>query len=495
MSQPNHRAEQRQYEADYYAQTQQKLQQGNSHFGAEDRPDVDQGTKAQTEKSAADYSVSQGDHLLQGQTTRGDAPAPEDNYPSKPHQELYNMVHTGLDTGDIDARGRVSNEFANWLAGVSNDFTDAAGASDSLWQGSAAGNANNYFQNTAGHAEQTGSALQLTSNRYSQQSAAAHYAKTNMPEPTHFDQNAEMDKAVKQFAAGDLVSSTNTMNAISGKQQKADADHQQAVQIMQGLDNTYHGTATTQPTYNPPQQPGQHNDSTSASSFNPGSVSGTTGGPGSGMPGGSGFTPTPGTQAGVPGALQPGAGGQPPTYGGGGSGTYLPPGSSTSGGTPGLGGGATRMPGGNLGGGMPRLGPDGMAISGGGGVGGAGGDTVRGGRSGPGGGGRGFAGSRVSGGGYTSGKTGGAESEPGKGSGSGSGKSAGERIARGGVAAANAKGAGGAGAAGAGAGKKKEEDKEHKNKTPTQEDPDEVFEARPEYGADGQKATTPVIGA
>ena len=473
------RAEHRTYEADYYAEAQQRNQSGTRHFGAEDQPDARAGAQAKTQEDASQYSVNQGQQLLEGQTTRGDAPVPEDNYPNKSHGELYGMVHSNLDLDGINNRGRVANEVGNWLADISNQFSDAVSASGSEWQGGAADQARSFFQATSDHAAQTGQAVQLSSNHYSQQAAAAHYAKTNMPEPTGFDQNAEMAKAQQQWKSGDLINAVSTMDGIQAKQQQADAAHAQAVQVMQNLDSTYHGTATSQPTYSPPPMPGS--DNTSVSGFHGtsgygggGGVSYPGGGPGGGGPGGSSFV-SPG---GSPAPVTPGP--QPPPSG------YVPPGVSSgagnfnSPGNPGFRPPVTPST-------MPRT--DGLALSGGpGGTAGgtSGGDTTR--RPGGGRPGSGFAGSRVSGGGYTP-KT--PEGEGG-GKGSGAGKPAGERLERGATAAANAKGkAGAAGAAGAGAGKKKEEDKEHKNKIPIQE---EVFEMRAERGPDGEKITPPVIG-
>lgn len=465
MSQP-HRAQHRQSEGDYYATTEQKLQ------GNEDAQRL-------TQKAASDYSVAQGKLLQEGQTLRGDSPAPGENYANSPHEVLYDMVHKDLDIEGINDRSRVANVYGNWLADASNQFRDAATAAGGSWQGPAAEQANSFFQSTAGHTEQTGNAMQLVSNHYSQQSAAAHYAKTNMPEPTGFDQQAEMDKARQQYESGNLIGMNTTMVGIQAKQQQADAAHQQAVQVLQNLDSTYHETASTQPTYAPPPQLGQ-GDSTSVSGFHGTGGSGFTGtpavggtGPGSGPGGTSGsFIPGQGPIQG-PGPNPPGT--TPPAY--------VPPGTSSGTGAGTLSGNSnfrTAPAAGTFG----RLTPDGLAMPGttaGGGTSG-GGDTVRGkGRAA----GTGFAGSRVSGSAGVAPKE--MPAEGGK-----TGTKPGERLERGATAAAAAKGKGGdAGAATAGAGKKKEDDKEHKNKYAVDDD---VFDLKPERGPDGEKVVKPTIG-
>ncbi|HWC55762.1 MAG TPA: hypothetical protein VG434_02210, partial [Sphingomicrobium sp.] len=207
MSQP-HRAHHRQSEGDYYAETAQKLH-GHGADG-----------QRLTEKAASDYSVAQAKLLQEGQNLRGDSPAPGENYANSPHEVLYDMVHKGLDIEGINDRSRVANVYGNWLADASNQFRDAATAAGGSWQGPAADQANTFFQSTAGHTEQTGNAMQLVSNHYSQQSAAAHYAKTNMPEPTGFNQQAEMDKARQQYESGNLIGMSTTMADIQAKQQQ-----------------------------------------------------------------------------------------------------------------------------------------------------------------------------------------------------------------------------------------------------------------------------------
>ncbi|MEV6645343.1 hypothetical protein [Amycolatopsis sp. NPDC051371] len=469
MSQP-HRAQHHQSEGDYYAATEQKLQ----GHGA-DAPGV-------TQKAASDYSVAQGKLLQEGQNLRGGAPEPEDNYANQPHEVLYDMVHKNMNLEDLNDRSRVANVYGNWLADASNQFRDAATAAGGSWQGPAADQANGFFQSTAGHTEQTGNAMQLASNHYSQQSAAAHYAKTNMPEPTGFNQQAELDKAKQQYNSGDLIGMSGTMAGIQAKQQQSDAAHQQAVQVLQNLDGTYHETASSQPTYAPPPQLGG-NDSTSVSGFHGTSSTGFTGTPtiGGTGPGGTSGSYVPGGTT-PPGVTPPGA--TPPNF--------VQPGTTSGIGGTGFGGGNTGFRGGPAAGGFGRMTPDGLAMPGTAGGGTGGGDITR---SKPGIGsgraGTGFAGSRVSGGGYT----GDPKEAAGEGKAAGAGKTGkapGERLERGATAAAAAKGKGsGAGAAGAGAGKKKEDDKEHKNKYAVDED---VFDLKPERGPDGEKIVKPTIG-
>ncbi|WP_410613790.1 hypothetical protein [Amycolatopsis sp. lyj-109] len=455
------------------------------HFGAEDQADASAGVTPQTQNQAAQYSVEQGKRLLHNQATRGDAPAPGQNYAASSHEDLYGMVHENMNPGDLDDRGRVANKLGNWLADVSNAANDAVNSSEIQWQGAGAAQAHNFFQSTATYTGDTANAAQLSSNRYSQQAAAADYAQKNMPEPTGFNQQTEITKATKQYLAGDVVGATQTMNDVAAKQQQADAAHQQAVQVLQSLDSTYHETASTQPTYTPPPQLGQ-GDSTSVSGFHGTSSTGTPAIGGTG-PGGTSGTFVPGGPGGL-GGPGPGVPGGPGT----GPGSlnqpgFVPPGTSSGTGTF---SGNTNFRAAPAASSFGRMTPDGLAIPGAtaGGTSG-GGDTTRGKGIGSGRAGTGFAGSRVSG---SAGSAGTAPKET-AGEGGKTGSKAGERLERGATAAAAAKGGkGGTGAAAPGAGgKKKEDDKEHKNKYAVDE---EVFDLRPERGPDGEKIVKPTIG-
>ncbi|MEV6830175.1 hypothetical protein [Amycolatopsis sp. NPDC051102] len=471
----------RQYEGDFYAETQQKLQQNVHHFGAEDQGDARDGVTPQTQNQAAQYSVEQGKVLLHNQSTRGDAPAPGQNYSASTHEDLYNMVHQNMDPKDLDDRGRLANRIGNWLADVSNAANDAVNSSEIQWQGSGAAQAHGFFQNTASYTAETANAAQLSSNRYSQQAAAADYAQKNMPEPTGFNQQAEINKATQQYQAGDLVGATQTMTNVAAKQQQADAAHQQAVQVLQNLDSTYHETASTQPTYTPPPQLGQ-GDSTSASGFHGTSSTAFTGTPTLGGAGGTGG------QSGTTGTFVPG-GANPPTGTPGTTPppTYVPPGTTSGTGT--FSGNTNFRAAPAAGGTFGRMTPDGLALPGttAGGTTGGSGDITRGKGIGSGRAGTGFAGSRVSG----SAGAAAPKEAPGEGGGK-TGSKTGERLERGATAAAAAKGGKGGtpGAAGA-AGKKKEDDKEHKNKYVVDED---VFELKAERGPDGEKVVKPTIG-
>lgn len=492
MTQP--KPTQREYEADYYSQVYQAQAKPPPQLSPEDKDSEHESATKNAEQAASQYSVSQSDQLLQSNVTRGDGPVPDANYAAYTHEQLHDMVNTNLDPVAIDDYGRAMNKLGNILAEASNAFTQATSATQADWQGPAAEQAHGFFAATGNYAATASSASQLSSNHYSQQAAAASHAQTAMPPPSGFDQNKAMDAATKQIQSGNVIAGFNAVNAIPAQQAKADADHAQAVQVMQGMDSTYHSTAGTQPALNPPppiSQDGQTTASSASASMSGGShgggFAGGAGGPGVGGAGGG----APGGGSG--GAYAPGGGVGAGSGAGGGGGASLGSGAISGGGSLGGPAGGFRGPAGGFSPGGIRPSGDMSMLSGGAGGtgGGSGGDIARSNRS-PG---SGFAGSRVSG---KSGSSVGSASEEelgnGKGSGAGKTGAAGERVAPGGSAASAKAGSSGAPGAGGG-GKKKEEDKEHERRIDLAEDAEEVFGVNAERGPDGEVIAPPVLGA
>jgi uncharacterized protein YdbL (DUF1318 family) len=464
---------QRQYEGDRYNQDYQVGAERAAQLSG--APGAVARVEAQTNagKSAGDYSIEQGQSLLAGETTRSDAPVPDANYLAYTPQQQYDMVHNGLDAGTIDARGQAANAIGNWLSQVHEQAMKATQNEQAHWQGKAAEKAHGFIGAAATWADTTAQASWLSSNRMSQQAAAATNAKNSMPEPNNFDQNAAMTKASAQIVAGDLVDGLQTQRDIGQQQAAAQQQHEQGAQVLHQLDATYHDTASTQPAFTPPPTMAAQSGSdehTSASSF----ISSPGPGPGAG-PGNSGGQFTGGPVGG--GAVVPG-----PVNGPGGDGGFTPAPGRTTGSTefptPGVGGGS--LSGGSLGA-TPRPGFNADAMGGafGGGTGsGSGGDIERTGRSyGPG---ANAAGGRMSGlasGKESGGKIGGAPEEG--------------RVAPGAQTAANKAGAPGQPGVNAGNKGKKEEDEERKAKYLLAEDPLDIDFGE---GPNGERVVPPVIG-
>lgn len=474
---------------------------------------------ADADAKAADVSSrhaqAKGEKLAEGQAFREGLNPSDQDYLGHPHEDLYAMAHTGNDPTAVNEQGRIYADLAELLRGVGQDAAGAANAEETSWQGGAAEQAHGFVRTTGDWLHGTAQGSELASNRYAQQSVAAQNAQNAMPEPVPFDQAAEMEAARTQLNSGDISGVTQgmqSMDAMAGKQQASQDAHAQAAQVMHDMDGTLYDTGSTQPAFAAPPtldggQPGQpstgHTQAASATSAPPalGGTAGTAGSAGgvAGPAPGGGSAATPGSPTGA----GPVSGSGPAQPGGGAPGGQPSPGSTQGAGRGAVGAPLAAAAGGNVAGAgaqtSRRSARPGLGSTAGGRV--SGGSSGRSGTSGseP----RGSAASRLgdskTGGGKQGGAAGRAGNELGSGKGTGSApteKAPKEGIARGGQAASGGKGTGPAGAGMPGGGRGgKDEDKERQRPSYLKEDdPETIFESKPDEGPDGERPVPPTIG-
>lgn len=426
---------------------------------------------------------------------RPDIPTSDANYDSQRHEDLYGMVQNKLSPEQIRDRQNVATELSAWLHDMHGSSVQATNNAAIEWQGDAADTAHQFFGSAGDWHDDTAQGARSASDAFGNQATAAETAKNTMPPPTGFDVNKEFDKARERVENGEIFDAADIYGDVANRAVDAEAQRQQAVQVMHTLDHGYHEAASTQPSFAAPPTMG----------------GGPAGGGGgiegmwnSGGGGGGGVAPPPIS----------GGGGGVSAPGGGGGGGPVPPVSPFTGGGPAIGGGGAQP--------LPPRAPINPPIAkppitgpiGGGPVlpgstSDKGGNTTRSQRPGT-----SSAGSRVSGGGFRSTPEGGSSSKNGPGkSGPGSegkpgqGKAAPGRstgvgepnkasaIERGAAAAAGKAGKPGAGGMAPGAaGKSKEDDKERKTKYVVNDDPEETFSVLPDRGPDGESIVNPVIG-
>src|SRR5699024_8623971 len=119
----------------------------------------------------------------------------------------------------------------------------------------------------------TRDAAWLVSNRYKEQAETASNARSQMPEPTHFDMKEEINKGFEKIAGGDFSAAADVFSGIPQKQEEAKEKHAEAVQVMQDMDNGYYRTASTQPVFAKPPDPAESSSTgtSSAGYVSPGS--------------------------------------------------------------------------------------------------------------------------------------------------------------------------------------------------------------------------------
>ncbi|MBA0124192.1 hypothetical protein H0B56_01390 [Haloechinothrix sp. YIM 98757] len=333
----------REYEADVQEQAHDEALEESPSFGG---PVI---AEHLAQREAARYRDEQERSLAQGQDTRDDAPYAGSDYQGYSHEQLYQFAHHNMSPEDIHEKGRVANEFGNWLSDVAQALSDAANAEQGLWQGEAADAAHGFFRSAATWSDTTAQGIHLGSNRLAEEAEAASTGKNAMPEPTGFDQSAELSAVREQASAGDAVGAATRYLELQRKQEEAQEKHAEAARVMHELDSGYQAAAAQQPAFTAPPDLAGGTDGATHSSFAGGTAGGgvptAAGGnvpaPGAGVAsgaGGAGAAPAPGAQSaashlagsgtgqgagtgsGAPGAARPGAMGGMPLGGAGTSG-------------------------------------------------------------------------------------------------------------------------------------------------------------------------------
>src|SRR5699024_7437432 len=136
------------------------------------------------------------------------------NYPGYSHENLHAMVNDNLNTETANTAGDIVNEIGNWLSDVSAAMRNAVKQEQVEWQGEAADKAHGLFTANAGWAEGTRDAAWLVSNRYKEQAETASNARSQMPEPTHFDMKEEINKGFEKIAGGDFSAAADVFSGI-----------------------------------------------------------------------------------------------------------------------------------------------------------------------------------------------------------------------------------------------------------------------------------------
>ncbi|NYI87462.1 hypothetical protein HNR02_000785 [Amycolatopsis endophytica] len=477
MTQPDSGYSARRYESEVYAQ----VAGDRKFFG----PDPGQAASAYSTASAQKYTQklqSEG-----GGYRDGLSPTNVD-YRRVPHEQLATMVQDGASPEEVDEQGIIVNDLGNAFGEMASTLRQGVAKEQAGWQGGGASSALGYFGTLATWADGSRDSAYLSSNRYSQTSAALSDARNKMPEPAGRSVDDTLAAAQKQFTSGDWEGASATLDDMENQAALQQQAQQQAAAVLAQRDVMLHSGGSTQPVYTTPSTR-PDTDQTTAPSFAANDNTSASSSSGVGAMGGS------------PGGVRTTAGIAPPT-------TPLPGAGVATGAAPGLtdnagGGGWGRTPGtvpgssgATAGGGMMPVAPGQT-------------DQTRGTspRPGPGRTGtspRAGVGARTAGGGSArpggaSGRLGGAAGQEAAGRKAGvaepGARAAAESANSGRAGAAGKPGAAGTGMAGGAGNRKKEDDAEHE--TPAyllEDDPDSVFGLDGPTDENGNRISPPVIG-
>ncbi|HKN96630.1 MAG TPA: hypothetical protein VJX10_05910, partial [Pseudonocardiaceae bacterium] len=220
-----------------------------------------------TAEGAADASqqINQQSTALANQVGTREPPSVGDsNYLSISHQDLYDMVNTNLNSGQVGDSGKAWNSISNSLVTVSNTLSKASQATESTWTGTAADAARGFHSGVAAWTGSTSESAQLASDTMYNQSVAAQSVQGQVPKPVQYSFTDEL----KDFlSAPNPVAGMNTINQKLAQQQAA---HEQAAHAVASYDQQLGETAGKLPALAPPP------------TFNPNGGGSTGGGGGAG---------------------------------------------------------------------------------------------------------------------------------------------------------------------------------------------------------------------
>ncbi|MDQ0377234.1 hypothetical protein [Amycolatopsis thermophila] len=267
MTQPDN-GHSRRYESEVYAETAGR--HTSAWAFAPDAAEV-----------AGKYSVKSGEIYTkklqaEGGAYRDGLPPSEIDYRTMDHQALSDMVKDGASPEEVDEQGIIVNDLGNAFGEMASALRDGVAKEQAGWQGNGAQSAFGYFTTLATWADSSRDAAYLSSNRYSQTSAALAQARNSMPEPAGRSVDESLATAQQQFTSGDWQAASATLNDMEQQAALQEQARQQAAAVLAQRDVMLHSGGSTQPLYaTPTTQPdtGQAthpqfaaNDNTTASS-------------------------------------------------------------------------------------------------------------------------------------------------------------------------------------------------------------------------------------
>lgn len=176
-------------------------------------------------------------------------------YQGTPHEQLISLVNDGVDPNDVDEKGTLVNDVGNLLKEMSTTLRQAVTKEQAGWQGAGADAAFTYLGNVAKWADSAGDAAYLTSNRFSQTSAAIATAQRTMPPPAGRSVTQSMQLANQQLTSGNFFDGLATLKDAPAQAAAQYAAQQEAARVVTSRDQTLYSAGSTQPVYAPPPPP------------------------------------------------------------------------------------------------------------------------------------------------------------------------------------------------------------------------------------------------
>ncbi|QIZ34177.1 PPE domain-containing protein [Saccharopolyspora sp. ASAGF58] len=236
------------YEQDAYQQGQQQ------YSGLSNVPLVGDAltqalARAQAHQEAAKYGQHQAQTLSVDQELR-EKPGALGNthYLSFEHKEMDRFVKENFDPTAVHDIGRVYFGHGEKFLDFADQIKQAAAKTQETWQGEAGDAMRAHVTQLADHMSHSGSAAQLTANQVGMQAEAGERARNSMPEVIEFDMKQELKN---YFSDPNPFTAISRANDIVEKQEKSQAAHQEAAQVMSTMETDFGQAAAQTPAFVP----------------------------------------------------------------------------------------------------------------------------------------------------------------------------------------------------------------------------------------------------
>ncbi|MGW3469573.1 hypothetical protein ACWDKQ_14135 [Saccharopolyspora sp. NPDC000995] len=206
-------------------------------------------SRAQAAQQAAKYGQQQAAALSVDQELR-EKPSELGNthYLSYGHAELARFVQENFDPAAVHDVGRIYHDHGQKFLDFAERIRQAAAKTQDTWEGAAGDAMRAHVTQLADHMSHSGNAAQLTGNQIGLQAEVGERARNSMPDVVEFDLKGELKDYVSDPNPFTAISRAN---AIVEKQQKSQAAHQEAAEVMSKMESDFGSAAAQTPAFVP----------------------------------------------------------------------------------------------------------------------------------------------------------------------------------------------------------------------------------------------------
>lgn len=175
-----------------------------------------------------------------------------ENWGARSHRQLYESVHVGNDPGQAATLAAEWASVGEHIGAASQEIARNLQASEAGWQGASASKARGAMMQLSTWSDGAAQAAAGVGARVADQAQIAQKARDTMPEPVEFDLGAML---MRGFASGGLIGLAIAAADVKAANDRANAAHQQAVQVMATMENESRAVDNNVPVFAMPPNP------------------------------------------------------------------------------------------------------------------------------------------------------------------------------------------------------------------------------------------------